>query len=726
MIKPESARSSRTGASLLRLTTVLFAAGIASSAIQLQAQSPSPTVAASSPAGASVALRLIPQPREVSGDKLVSLEHGVVVKAGASEASDHFAAEDLRDTLASRAVVTDSPNPLRLQIELLRLSEPRATQLLSSSKVQFEDAMKQEGYVLLPWAHGLSIVAASGEGIFYGVQTVKQMIVGSGPTAQLHLATVRDWPALRYRGMDDDLSRGPVPTLDYQKKQVRTIAAYKLNIYSPYFESTLAYIANPLAAPPGGAMTRADVEALVRYAAQYHVTVIPEQEAFGHLHNVLTSELYAPLAETPHGHVLAPGQSASIPLIKQWFTEIAAMFPGPFLHIGADETFELGRGQTMAQVKQQGLGATYVDFLTRVNNALRPLNKKVLFWGDLAWNDPGLVKTLPKDMIAVPWVYDPQPQGFDRYIVPFKDAGMESWVAPGVNNWNRVYPDANLALPNIQGFIRDGQRLGSTGALTTVWNDDGEGLFAADWYGVLFGAAASWQLGESSITQFQQSYGSVFHGDTSGKIDDAQLELAAAHHLLDKAGLENASDQLFWVDPWSVDGKLAAKKIRPVVREFRLHAERALVLLAEAESGEKLREPDALRAMELGARRMDQIGMKFQLSDEIVTAYTRAVADQKDPKLADDLSRELSDISDTNGRCQDIMNAYSTSRDLYEQAWLRENRTYWLHNVLARYDHAIDLWLTRADRVNAAQNQWNRDHTLPRAEDLGIPASLEN
>ena len=97
-------------------------------------------------------------------------------------------------------------------------------------------------------------------------------------------------------------------------------------------------------------------------------------------------------------------------------------------------------------------------------------------------------------MIAVAWEYDPA-QHFDRLITPFTEAGLETWVAPGVNSWNRVWPNFANALPNIQGFIRDGQRLGATGALNTTWDDDGEALFNQTWYAVLFGAAASWQPG---------------------------------------------------------------------------------------------------------------------------------------------------------------------------------------------------------------------------------------
>ena len=56
-------------------------------------------------------------------------------------------------------------------------------------------------------------------------------------------------------------------------------------------------------------MSQADVRELVRYAAHYHVTIVPEQEAFGHLHHLLKYDIYTGLAETPHGHVLAPGDT---------------------------------------------------------------------------------------------------------------------------------------------------------------------------------------------------------------------------------------------------------------------------------------------------------------------------------------------------------------------------------------------------------------------------------
>ena len=203
-----------------------------------------------------------------------------------------------------------------------------------------------------------------------------------------------------------------------------------------------------------------------------------------------------------------PARTARLPLIKDWFTQIAQEFPSPFIHIGADETFDLGAGRTRDAVEQQGYGPVYVDFLKQIHDELAPLNRRLLFWGDIGDANPDAVSGLPKDMIAVPWNYW-STSGFDKMIEPFAKNGIETWVAPGDANWNEVYPVAKTALWNIQGFIRDGQRLGSTGALTTVWNDDGEGLFNMDWYGVLFGAVAAWQPGESSIADYQDAYGAA-------------------------------------------------------------------------------------------------------------------------------------------------------------------------------------------------------------------------
>jgi hypothetical protein len=663
--------------------------------------------------------RLIPKPREATTGDLVPLARSVTI-TGALNDDDRFAAKDLAEALKARGIRVAAGADAGFRISLLRLDSPTARRVLDDNKISFSDEMKAEGYVLLATKDGAAIVAATGSGMFYGAQTLKQLIRTDGAAPRIQLAVIRDWPAMKYRGFHDDLSRGPVPTLEFQKREIRTFAAYKLNVYSPYYEHTLAYNSNPLISPPGGGMSHDDVRALVAYAKRFHVDIIPEQEAFGHLHHVLKYDLYAPLAETDHGHVLAPNDPASLPLIKSWFAEIDSLFPSKFVHLGADETFELGMGRTKDRVSQNGLGQVYIDFLKQIESALRYTGKRFLFWGDIAQGSPDLVKSLPKDMLAVGWGYGPNPKA-ETLLRPFIDAGIETWVAPGVNGWSRVYPNNDVALKNIQAMARDGQRLGATGLLNTSWADDGEAILNQQWYGILFGAAASWQAGEASIDDFERSFGLQFHGDGTGKIDAAQMKLSAAHALLSKAGLGDGNDYLYWVDPYSAEGQLSAQKFRVVSRDFRVLAESAMVLVAQARQAARggLRETDGLEAMEMGARRMDFIGMKFELSDEISRFYTHAYDTvQAGGSPGHDLGEITSNI---NSRTADLRDGYVLGRELYEKSWLAQNKPYWMYNVLNRFDLAAQTWIQRSDRIAQARSAYGRTKKLASPEEVGIP-----
>ena len=669
-------------------------------------------------------LHLVPAPRECTSVASIPIgDVGFFVATGGG-AEDAFAAEDLTEqALGKRQVKRDAPF-----IRLERADSEAARALLQQNHLSIDPAMHDEGYVLTPDGQGgLAVIADTGAGIFYGVQTVKQLIRGVGAGQVLLAPTLRDWPAMAHRGVSDDWSRGPLPNMDFLKREIRTMAAYKINTFSPYFEHTFAYASTPVAAFPGGSMTPAEARQLVDYAAQYHITIIPEQESFGHLHNILKFEQYSPLAETPHGAVLAPGDAATVPQIAEWFGELAQVFPGPYAHIGADETFELGLGRTRDAVKERGLGAVYMDFLTRIHAALAPNHKQLLFWGDIAVSSPDLVATLPKDMIAVAWDYSAKPD-FSALILPFTNAGLETWVAPGVSNWSRLYPNNNEALGNIRAFVRDGQRLGATGELNTVWNDDGEGIFDQNWFGILFGAAAGWQPGESSEDAFTASYGLAFHGDATGKIDQAQQAIRAAQALLKMADLGDARDSYFWVDPFSAQGQRIAEKMRAIAAELRLDAESAIADLAQARAAGSLQNPEALDALELGARRIDFVGLKFQAADDCVSLYgqARVLAAGGDKTRRSEVATLLHTISSTNGRMQDIRDGYTLLRELYRQAWLRDNRVYWLQTNLDRYDQSAQLWITRSDRWQTQViQQWNETHTLPTPEEAGLPAAAQ-
>ena len=93
-----------------------------------------------------------------------------------------------------------------------------------------------QGYRLIANDAGVTVASSDGNGAFYGVMTLAQLPVRSDGRWALPCVRIDDRPALRYRVLSDDVSRGPLPTMRYFEERIRTIAAFKMNGYSPYME----------------------------------------------------------------------------------------------------------------------------------------------------------------------------------------------------------------------------------------------------------------------------------------------------------------------------------------------------------------------------------------------------------------------------------------------------------------------------------------------------------
>jgi hexosaminidase len=674
---------------------------------------------------AAHALKVLPAPKEVRmGQGRVVIKPSTTILI--SSAEDRTAAETLQAEIHERTgvklaieSVTAAPKTTG-HISLGRLSDRGLRSYLESQGVKVSDDLGEQGYVIRVTDSGVLVAGRTAQGLFYGVQTLRQLLRPEGPngrTLAIPALVIRDWPSMEWRGVSDDISRGPIPKLDYLKMQIRTLAEYKINLLGFNMEHVFDFQTQPLVAPKEASLTPAEIKELVEYAAKYYVTLLPEQQAFGHLHQLLKYEIYSDLAETPHGHVLTPTNPKTYDFIRQVYGEVAPLFPGPFFHIGSDETVELGLGQTKALAAQQGLGRVYLEHLQKVFEIMQPYHKQLMFWGDIAVKYPELLSILPRDMIAVPWDYDPRPN-YENIITPYTNAGLRVVVAPGAGNWRAIWPNLDSALVNIRNFVRDGQKHQALGVLNTTWNDDGESLVDMSWPSLIFGAVAGWQPGESSIDDFKNSYDWAFYRNNDGDKTFADVieNLDRPNSLLVGVKLEDATHELFWADPFSQTGANTAAIALPVTHDLRVSAEHAAESLMHNRAKAHLH-AETLDDMLLAAWHLDTLGLKIQFTSEISRFYWDAYQNQTDGARA---QGDLDEIVDINGRLQSLRDAITQMRTMYVEGWARENQPYWLDNVLVRYDNLALEVQAKIVAVQAAQREYWTTKTLPPPEQLGF------
>jgi len=679
------------------------------------------------------ALKVLPAPKEVrlAEGKFV-IKPSTTILIGNANPEDQTAAETLQKEIQARTgmklliePVTGAPKTTG-HISLGRLTDGGLRSYLESQGVKVGDEtgnleLAKQGYVIRASDSGVLVAGNTAQGLFYGVQTLRQLLRPKGPGEKMlsvPALVIRDWPSMEWRGVSDDISRGPIPTVDYLKTQIRTLAEYKVNLVGFNMEHVFDFQTQPLVPPKQAALTPAAIKELVDYASKHYITLLPEQQAFGHLHQFLKYEMYSDLAETPHGHVLTPTNPKTYDFIRQVYGEVVPLFPGPFFHIGADETIELGLGQTKALTAQAGLGRVYLDHLQKVFDIMRPYHKQLMFWGDIAVKYPELLSTISKDMISVPWEYAPKPN-YEDIITPYTNAGLRVVVAPGAGNWGVIWPDLESAFVNIRNFVRDGQKHQAIGALNSTWNDDGESLLDMTWPALIFGAAASWQDGESSIDDFKNSYDWAFYrndNDDDRTFTEVIDNLDRAHALLAGVKLGNASHEFFWSDPFSEVGASLAAQALPVTHDLRIGAERAAESLLRNRAKAHLH-AETLDDMLLAAWHLDTLGLKIQFTTEISHFYWDAYQNQTD-KIR--VQNDLDEVIDINGRLESLRDSITEMSKLYAEGWARENNPYWLDNVLVRYDNLASELQAKIVAVQLAERQFDTTKSLPAPEQLGF------
>ena len=549
-----------------------------------------------------------------------------------------------------------------------------------------------QGYRLRVDSSGVTIASSDSDGAFYGVMTLAQLPLRVEGRWQLPCVQIADAPNLRWRVLSDDVSRGPLPTMRYFKERIRTIAAFKMNGYSPYMEHVFVSPTDPLPAPLDG-ITPAQLRELKTYAARYHVTFIPEQQSFAHMHNTLRIEQYAKMAEFPHGFLLSP----NVPETNEYLARIIgqereAVGNVPFFHIGSDETATLGEGQTANYVAANGgRSAVYAAHITQMAKLVAPA--RVMLWDDGIENDPSIMTRIPRNAVIVNWHYGAE-KTFVPYISTIAKGGFDQMVAPGANNWNEIFPDLNAALPNERRFIGEGIDAHVFGLFQTVWNDDGETLFEATWYPLLYSGALAWG-GDRAADPFARDFPSAFFGvDDAGYARDVEL-LGGMD-----ARMPGPSNKRFWADPF--DSWNASRMSGADLASLRLAAEQVETHLYAAHPP---LHNNAAQVMLLAARRYDALGRRYQIAQEVRFYYDHAKTHPADAE------RDLYWCKYWFWEQRDTDEALEP---LYARAWRYENRESHLASNLERYHLDAQLAIRRADAIDRVTYEfYETQKTLP-------------
>ena len=291
------------------------------------------------------------------------------------------------------------------------------------------DFDKDEAYNLIVTHEKVLVEGSSAKGVFYGVQTLKQLLAlqaeEEGETSEKGIPSVNisDAPAFDYRGMHLDVARHMFP-VDFIKKYIDLIAMHKMNTFHWHLtedqgwrieikqypklteigsvrkETVIEKNFDPYKGDGkeyGGYYTQEEVKDIVAYAAERHVTIIPEIELPGHSRAVLAA--YPELGNgtgpyevaTKWGvfkEILAPKEE-TFEFLENVLTEVMELFPSEYIHIGGDEAPKTEweqSAQAQEVIKREGLKDEHElqsYFIQRIEKFLNKNGRQIIGWDEI-------------------------------------------------------------------------------------------------------------------------------------------------------------------------------------------------------------------------------------------------------------------------------------------------------------------------------------------------------
>lgn len=414
-------------------------------------------------------ITLIPQPQKLTPkDGTFSLEEDLsIILPGDATAEDQFAAEDLIFSLKTEYGINTKINESS-QGPVIRLSRR---------------AGKKEGYRMLVTPTEVLIEGNDAAGLFWGTRTLIQSV--RPESRDIPCMEIEDWPSIPYRMIHYD-TKHHQGTYEYVQSLIRTLARYKVDVLVWEWEDKLAYERHPEIGAPG-AFTKSEMQELSRYAQKHHMQIVPLVQGLGHVSYILKHPQHRHLREIPNSAwEFCPLKQESYDLLFDLWDEAMEATPGSeFLHIGTDETYELGLGEECgckAKAEEIGREGLMKIFLDKSVAHIESRGRRAISWGGryrpdssanppksmitISWRDPENVKTL-KEAGYDSLVYAPNP-GIEPLVLTYFPWVQHSMWRPDVRrvrNGSFWDTSQSIATAGKTGLV--------LGSITTSWDDSG-------------------------------------------------------------------------------------------------------------------------------------------------------------------------------------------------------------------------------------------------------------
>lgn len=377
-----------------------------------------------------------------------------------------------------------------LQVELQSLYDFK-TNPIGHSDILFRDnpTLDEGEYILTVSGHGIRLEAGSATGFVHASATLLQLVEVSEQKNTLRVPSIRitDTPRFRYRGMMLDCARHFHP-VERVKRLINHLAHYKFNHFHWHLTDDEGWRIEIKAYPeltdigakrgPGtllepqfsslnevheGYYTQYDIREVISFAAERGITVIPEIDIPGHCRAALKSLPHLLLDEQDksqyrsiqhyNDNVLSPALKGTYQFLDTVLTEVAELFPSPWIHIGADEVPDgvwVNSPSCKALMQQHGYHSSkdlQGHLLRHVEKHLQTLGKRMVGWEEAQHGNK-----VSKDTIIYSWLSEDAAlncasQGFDVILQPAQHTYLDmtqdySPDEPGVD-WASTIPLEN-------------------------------------------------------------------------------------------------------------------------------------------------------------------------------------------------------------------------------------------------------------------------------------------